>query len=330
MTTIATSDDQQLPSGKPKTPLASSIDRLLFEPVRQLLPEGTQTLLISPDGELNLIAFEALIDENQRYLVETYNIAYLTSSRDLPRLANPPADPQPPVIVGHPSYNQRIDNTPPIETAFRTAELPRGLTQPLPATEDEAKAIAALLPDSRLLLGTDATERAIKTLPNPRILHIATHGYFIRRDAASAPDEELLRSGLILAGAGTRQGGEGDDGILTALEVAGLDLTGTELVVLSACDTGKGARGGGGEGLYGLRRAFAIAGARTQLVSLWQLEDQSTKDLAIAYYEKLSATGHRQRAWRELQLEMLNSEERSHPYYWSGFILSGDWQAIDF
>src|SRR5262249_3767193 len=153
--------------------------------------------------------------------------------------------------------------------------------------ESEARAVAATLGPTRVLLGREATETAFKALHGPRLLHIATHGFFLPdqpRDPAasralarlsfgartSASGEDLLlRSGLALAGANPRQSGA-DDGILTALEVSGTDLYGTQLVVLSACETGLG-KAITGDGVYGLRRALVLAGARTQVMSLWKV-----------------------------------------------------------
>ncbi len=138
----------------------------------------------------------------------------------------------------------------------------------------------------------------------------------------------MLRAGLALAGANQRDN-DGEDGILTALEVSELDLHGTELVVLSACETGIGAVSSG-EGVYGLRRAFAIAGAQSQIMSLWQVDDIGTSELMTLYYQNLlDKRQGRSEALRNAQLEMLNTGTYQHPYYWASFILSGNWQPFD-
>ncbi len=154
---------------------------------------------------------------------------------------------------------------------------------PLGGTAEEAKTIHTLFPDSRVLMGVDATEEAIKAVHAPRLLHLATHGFFLperpvpevllhatgseptaaERAAILQRENPLLRSGIALAGFNQRKSGI-DDGVLTALEVAGLDLYGTRLVVLSACETGVG-HASSGEGVYGLRRALSMAGAETQV-----------------------------------------------------------------
>ncbi len=137
----------------------------------------------------------------------------------------------------------------------------------------------------------------------------------------------MLRSGLALAGANARRSGE-DDGILTALEAAGLDLWGTKLVVLSACDTGVG-EVKNGEGVYGLRRALVLAGAETQGMSLWPVSDEGTRDLMIGYYQGLQAGQGRGEALQHVQRQLLARPERRHPFYWASFIQSGEWANLD-
>ena len=205
------------------------------------------------------------------------------------------------------------------------------------------------------------------------MLHIATHGFFLNdlppstadREArqlglgtaavqASAPRQEnaLLRSGLVLAGVKQQTSGAGEDGVLTALETAGLNLWGTKLVVLSACETGLG-EARNGEGVYGLRRALVLAGSETQVMSLWQVSDTATRDLMIAYYKLLQNGAGRVEALRQVQLAMLHGNLSSlvgpsrniglnapqtntpavslnphHPYFWAAFIASGDWQTL--
>lgn len=139
-------------------------------------------------------------------------------------------------------------------------------------------------------------------------------------------ENPLLRSGLALAGANRRQSGE-EDGILTALEASGLDLWGTKLVVLSACETGIG-EVKTGEGVYGLRRALVMAGAETQVMSLWKVDDEATKNLMVGYYKRLLAGEGRSEALRQVQLAMLKSPATAHPFYWASFIASGDWRPL--
>ena len=218
--------------------------------------------------------------------------------------------------------------------------------EPLPGTAVEAAALAKVLTDARVFTGASATEALLKQANAPSILHIATHGFFLRPpDTANAAadatrglsivpapsatgnrQDALVQSGLALAGVNQRSSGDGQDGILTALEAAGLDLWGTRMVVLSACETGLGdARNG--EGVYGLRRALVLAGSESQVMSLWQVSDTATTDLMIDYYRRLRAGEGRAEALRNVQRGFLQGgSRRSHPYYWASFIQSGDWR----
>jgi CHAT domain-containing protein len=212
---------------------------------------------------------------------------------------------------------------------------------PLLGAAAEARTIKSLFPDARVHIGGQATEGALKRLEAPRILHIATHGFFLR-DAltldspASAPssatsaapvENPLLRSGLALAGA-NRSAAGADDGILTALEASNLNLWGTKLVTLSACDTGVG-EVRTGEGVYGLRRALFIAGAETLVMSLWPVSDYITREMMTGYYTGLKKGLGRGAALRDTQLAMLKRKGRQHPFYWAGFIQSGEWANLD-
>jgi CHAT domain-containing protein len=195
---------------------------------------------------------------------------------------------------------------------------------PLPGTQKEAETIQRLLPQAQLLLGPDATKHALMTLAKPGLLHIATHGFF-REDADGAllPDP-LLRSGLALAGAGTQQDQTGplrrEDSLVTALELAGLDLWGTQLVVLSACDTGRGDIKLG-QGVYGLRRALVSAGVESVVTSLWKVDDEISRELMEGYYLNLLAGQGRAEALRTAMRVL--RQKHPKPYAWAPFILIG-------
>lgn len=349
------------------------LDELVMRPVRRLLG-ATRTLLISPDGPLNLVPFAAMVDEQGRYLIETYTITYLTSGRDLLRLqAQTGRRPGPAVVFANPTFDQAITTAgqpPPAagsKRGIRAVNFAQLRWPALKGTAEEAAALKALLPGARVLTERDATEAALKQVSAPRILHVATHGFFLpeqsadvgtvantrrglsfdSRAAVSRSDNVLLRSGLVLAGANKLQSGGGEDGVFTALEAAGLDLWGTQLVVLSACETGVGSVSNG-EGVYGLRRALVLAGAESQVMSLWKVDDAATRDLMVAYYKRLQAGEWRAIALRQVQLEMLKGGQlsqtrqgrellpqykregvrRNHPYFWASFIQSGGWRGL--
>lgn len=326
--------------------IARALDEQVMRPVRRLLGNAHQ-IFLSPDGELNLIPFAALVNEAGRYLVQDYSITYLTSGRDLLRFQASTQSRQPPVVMANPFFAKHIPNNNDAsgKSAVRSAGFDERFS-PLDGTEEEAKELGRML-GVRPLIREEATETALKQLHGPAILHIATHGFFLPDQALDINSIEsarlfsgssyipavitgenpLLRSGLALAGANERQGGNGEDGILTALEVSDLDLLGTKLVVLSACETGLG-NVQNGEGVYGLRRALALAGAETQVISLWKVSDEATRDFMVDYYRRLQAGVKRSKALRLAQLKMLGDPATRHPYYWASFIQSGDWRNL--
>lgn len=322
---------------------ARTLDTMLMQPIRKQLG-NKRNILLSPDSQLNLIPFAALIDEKNQYLLENYEITYLSSGRDLIRLKVDVPSKENPVIVANPLFDEP-GNPPAVRVASSStrgnsnqtsADLASLKYGSIEGTAQEAKAIATLLPNVKLLTGSDATENALKQLNAPNILHIATHGFFLEDSPPEQPgsdkapvvksDNPLLRSGLALAGFNLRKSGN-EDGVLTALEVAGLDLAGTKLVALSACETGLGDVANG-EGVYGLRRALSISGAESQLITLWLVDDEATKDLMIGYYGRLQKNIGRSAALRQVQLEMLKNPLYQRPYYWAAFIPSGEWRSL--
>jgi len=386
-------------------------------------------------------------------------------SSDAPLVVANPDFGRPAIITTEEDGNSRKSQS--STQAQARIDTSRFIFQPLPATEDEALAIKALLPNASVLERKEATETALKQVIGPRILHIATHGFFIdyqeptrivspgnsgpalaqanpytlqleatpeldtaqdkvkrlREQGVDAyiiksrvkgkraffrvragnfptqaeaqkygtdlqekgvadeffvaryqpPQENLiepsltiaqvttkpvnvlpansqfstemssdlrlskfaarvkdpsLRSGLALAGANEGKSGD-DDGLLTALEAASLYLSGTKLVVLSACDTGVG-EVKNGEGVQGLRRALVLAGSESQVMSLWPVSDEATKELMIPYYKALQEGEGRSEGLRQVQLRILRGRKKQqHPFYWAAFIQSGEWANLD-
>ncbi|MDF5733095.1 MAG: CHAT domain-containing protein [Rhizonema sp. PD38] len=328
--------------------LARKVDQLVMAPIRPLLGDARH-LLLSPDGQLTLIPFEALVDEKGKYLIQSYAFSYLTSGRDLLRLQSVASSQTAPVVFADVDYNRQTtiaaaqsSNTVRGVQNRRSQDLASVSFPPLSNTKEEAEKIKAIFPETTLKLGQSATETAIKQLNSPSILHLATHGFFLSDPEVKLANDEfgkqpkvlnlenpLLRSGLALAGANNRnQVSSGtNDGVLTALEVAGLSLRGTQLVVLSACETGLGDVKVG-DGLYGLRRALVIAGSQSQVLSLWKVSDAGTKELMVKYYLGLKAGKGRHEALRDAQLEMLKNPSYQHPFYWASFVPSGDWTPL--
>src|ERR1017187_4804710 len=224
---------------------------------------------------------------------------------------------------------------------------------PLPGAEAEARSVAKLLGgDCILRVGAEAREAELKAVVSPRVLHLATHGFFlsdqefrphpgplpsdgrgwpsgrVRVDSGGQWENPLVRCGIALAGANhagqiTNAGAE--DGILTGLEASLLNLQGTELVILSACVSGTG-EVRIGEGVMSLRRAFRIAGAQTVLASHWKVSDKATSQLMTEFIRRWRSGEPRAKAWREAQLSLLHSNEFQNPYFWAAFTLTGQWR----
>jgi CHAT domain-containing protein len=265
---------------------------------------------VSPDAELSFVSFATLLTADDRFLGEKYSVRYVASGRDLLREAKAPAGPKTTMrVFANPDFGgiaerQRLEQT--NVAALRSVEMHdlQGISLPsLPGTEKEAAELEAHAKksgwQSQNYLGANATEAELRKVNSPRILHLATHGFFLPEidigasnrtgDAAEIPkgklDNPMHRSGLALAGAQrTLQAwakGEipptENDGIVTAEEVGGLKLDGTWIVVLSACDTG-GGEAKAGEGVMGLRRGFIQAGAQNLLMTLWPISDETTQD----------------------------------------------------
>jgi CHAT domain-containing protein len=363
----------------------------LFDRLAPALGNRTH-LLIGPDGDLTRLPFEVLPTAGRR-LIDDYQISYLSCGRDVLRFGTTATgQPGKPLVVADPDFDleARIASGPvPAKAGFWTRLLGRGKKAPapampsapilattarsigrhsrdldhdrgtyhfhrLPGTRSEGERIATRLGVSPWLDATALEGRLKTACRSPRILHLATHGFFLpdqERDLnregrglgfdfgefAGAPgglgrlsgpmmENPMLRSGLALAGANTwfKAGNppeEAEDGLLTAEDVTGLDLLATELVVLSACETGLG-QVHVGEGVFGLRRAFVLAGAKTLVMSLWKVPDEPTRELMEDFYGRLLTGQGRAEALRAAQLAM--KAKYPDPYYWGAFICQGD------
>jgi CHAT domain-containing protein len=286
-------------------------------------------LIVAPDGPLNLVPFQALVGSDGRYLIERFTVSYVTSGRDLVRSGATEAGIGEAEVFADPDFGM-----PPARNQVKTAL--QDFFQPLRATQREARLISETFSGVRVHLRAESSEKDLKAVSRPKLLHIATHGFFLADDSNQGsephgsfwkPEFQLFRSGLVLANVNS-QPVKGDDGVLTALEASALDLRGTKLVVLSACDTGVGSVKNG-EGVYGLRRAFTIAGAEALVMSLWQVSDQATLELMAGYYKNLKNGLGRADSLRMIQVEMLKKPARKHPYYWASFIHAGAWTPLD-
>jgi CHAT domain-containing protein/tetratricopeptide (TPR) repeat protein len=338
----------------------------VWEPLAKALPHGTKNLIIAPDGELSLLPFEAVRLTDGRYLIEQYQVSYLSNGRDLMPLPKLPGEqPSAAVVLADPDYDALGGSSEEGAKSRRAGTRQEGMHfTRLPGFQSEAEAVAKAWRAAQPLTplhkytGAEATEESLAKFKRPRLLYFITHGYFLedlqplrtesiglrdfeivspegpRRPLAANPEDARLRSGLALAGANQRDKRveKGlSDGLLSARKVASLDLWRTDLVVLSACETGLG-EVRIGEGVLGLRRAFQLAGAQTVLASLWKVPDAETQQLMSRFFELwLSGKIGKAAALRQAQLEVIAKlrkdadpkRQTAPPLYWAGFICHG-------
>jgi CHAT domain-containing protein/Flp pilus assembly protein TadD len=335
----------------------SVLRKAIFDPLKPFLTK-TRDLIIAPDGEISTLPFEAIPtgEDNLSFLIDDYRITYISSSREILRFDHPTKPGSEALVAADPDFDLKssvdsvaVSRTPVVveiadpsmqDTLETVSTVPH--FHRLAGTRLEGKYIARLLNVSPLL-GGDVLEARIKACKSPRILHLATQAFFLpqqddfKNSIEIARNEKsgllnfplenpMLRSGLALAGANSWLKGEpvpedAEDGLLTAEDVSGLDLSNTELVVLSAPETGLGLIKIG-EGVFGLRRAFELAGADTIVMSLWKVHDMITQQLMRYFYENLKKGATRSHALRDAKLHI--KKEYDHPFFWAAFICQGN------
>ncbi len=351
---------QPIPSSAQQAEYVSIGDALFKQgwgPVRPSLGDA-KTLLIAPDGALNLVSFAGLRDsESGEYLIEEQAVHYLSAGRDLIRYQYPSPPASALLALGNPDYGApveaRLYDRASSEDVLRghsqavCVEFTKRSWQPLPGSANEVKAVVAswkkeAKAPARSRLGVEASEERFKAEAHgSRVLHLATHGYYLAGscyqesaptgpvDVRSPGENPLLLSGLVLAGANLHGKGatvEGaEDGILTAYEVVAMDLEGTDMVVLSGCETSLGTVEDG-EGVYGLRRAFLMAGSEIVVSALWPVSDRSTASLMGRLYEGGDKPAYLR--MQKLQVDRIKELRRKkapdHPFSWGAFVVMGD------
>lgn len=317
----------------------------IWAPIEKVLSAETTNVAISPDGELNFVSFATIVDSDNKFLAEQYSIRYVASGRDLlgekKSGGNPAA-----IIFADPDFEGKalVPNSSQSTTSAAQVRLMemRGLQDlllpPLPGTASEATGLQKLIESAdrkvTVFLGSTATEAELRRVDSPRILHLATHGFFLPQgELGNSPNvlgrmedipkgklvNPMHRSGLALVGAQRtlRAWSRGEvpptenDGIVTAEEVGGLKLDGTWLVVLSACDTGSG-EARAGEGVMGLRRGFVQAGAQNLLMTLWPISDETTVQIMLDFYAAAFKSGNAPQALSDTQRDWLVKWRKEH------------------
>ena len=339
----------------------------VWQPIEKFVADK-ELVLIAPGGGLNMVSFAGLMDGDGRYLIEKHAVHHMSAGRDVIRFKQEAEPGSGLFALGDPDYDATAlarlsipEGTPsdslpePDLYAVRNTRSGCGklkdiTVNPLPFTRSEVESVAESWAASSdepvaVYFGSNASEEKFKVeASGKRVIHLATHGYFLEgacqpdlpkrgidADVGFVGENPLLLSGLFFAGANLH--GEGadsvgaEDGILTAYEVSAMDLEGTELAVLSACETGLG-EVKEGEGVYGLRRAFQMAGARTVISALWPVSDRVTADMMSQLYNRQGES--LPETLRRLQLESINKlrgkKKADHPFSWGAFIALGDWR----
>jgi CHAT domain-containing protein len=357
---IEATPDTPRESCHPHDKAGQALRAAVFDPLRGAIC-NRHILVLSPDGDLTRLPFEVLPLGDGKRLIDYCQISYVSAGRDVLRFgAKSGRRAAAPVVAADPDFDFEMDGRREAGPKKGGANCARRLSRDmgrgslrfgrLPGTLAEGERVAAML-GVKPWLAEAALEGRIKEYKSPRILHLATHGFFFEdqehehnsplrefravgfgepsascRAFGESLENPLLRSGLALAGANAWLRGdslteEAEDGLLTAEDVTGLDLLDTELVVLSACDTGLG-QVQIGEGVFGLRRSFVLAGAKTLVMSLWKVPDEQTRELMEKFYRGLLEGKGRARALRGAQMAM--KAKYPDPLFWGAFICQGD------
>jgi CHAT domain-containing protein/tetratricopeptide (TPR) repeat protein len=283
---------------------------------------GKKNIYFSPDGVYSQLNINTIKKPGGGYLVNTFDVVVFGNAKDLiTSRVKKPVSAKTAFLLGFPDF--------------------KNAAPALPGTKAEIEAVTNVLKAAGYSVTkrtqAEATEENVKSIKGQTMVHIATHGYFLpdsEGDAMGVSEEHakknpLLRSGLILSGAPDPAAEQKradlsgtDNGILTAYEAMNLNLEGTSLIVLSACETGLG-EVRAGEGVYGLQRAFQAAGARTLLMSLWKVDDAATQLLMTSFYTNWTKTGNKLKALKAAQAGLMANPKYKDPYYWGAFVMLG-------
>ncbi|MDZ4794700.1 MAG: CHAT domain-containing tetratricopeptide repeat protein [Bacteroidota bacterium] len=337
------------------TALGKDLYKLIWQPLEPYL-KGVRSISYSPAGKLYGIAFHALAVDSTTLLMDKYQLQHYTSTRHVALRTEENKITKPSGIALFGDANFTMDSialvkertipsgTEVVSTSIYTPPnrgSRGGVWDNLPGTAEEVKKIKGLFDQNKLstksFVQTTASEENLKALSgnSPQILHIATHGFFLptpdkkrketefdQGNTYTLADDPLLRSGLILSGGNYAWSGKMpidgvEDGIVTAYEISQMNLSNTELVVLSACETALGDVKGS-EGVFGLQRAFKMAGVKKLIVSLWQVPDKETAELMTAFYTYWMKGKSINESFTQAQADM---RKKYSPFYWAAFVL---------
>jgi CHAT domain-containing protein/Tfp pilus assembly protein PilF len=318
------------PAAGAETDVSRELYRLVWKPLQSSL-KGIRTVYYSPAGLLFKLSFAAIHSGKGKLLTDEYNLMQLVCTRNIAREESSTGNFKTAALWGDIDYG----------TTGISPGLQEKSWKPLPGTRSEIAGISSLLQQNNISCKKEsakaASEVSFKKMDghSPELLHIATHGFFLPRASAikdgdmyeqntfSLQQNPMLRNGLLLAGSNAAWAGKqniagAEDGVLTAYEISHLDLGKTKLVTLSACETAIGEIEDN-EGVFGLQRAFKMAGVKQVLMSLWAVPDKETGELMKMFYSSLLKSNDANKALHTAQLAM---KEKYPPYYWAGFVLT--------
>ncbi len=298
--------------------------------------KGAKKVYFCPDGIYHRLSLNTLQNpETKQFLGEEISMTMIGNLKDIfqNNTSNPKKTAE---LFGKPNYKRTKQQQKRKENDWeedKNLDIFVGIKninfKTLPGTATEVKEIATFLEKEKykigLFLEIDAAEEQLKATNSPKILHIATHGYFVLNSTNKS--NEMLSSGIVLAGVNDLSNTNAEDGVLTAYEASTLNLDNTDLVVLSACQTGLG-EVSSGEGVYGLQRGFKVAGAKAIMMSLWEVNDLATQDFMSIFYTNWLKTGNKKQALLAAQAtvraKISENKDYSHPYYWGAFVMIGE------
>lgn len=314
----------------------TSLYNLIWKPLLAYLP-GVHTVYFAPAGLLHRVAFAALCSEQGKRLIDQYNLNQVFSTRSLVFAKQPAAKPASASLWAGPAY--KVFGEKQGASDLQQNAPGRGaIMQPLPGAQEEIKSIERLCTQAGVrtiaAFGATATEEAFKQFDgnSPELLHIAAHGFFQAQNVSSTiandPQPNVPLTGAMLGSSlglakcpvivKKANGQQPEDGILTAYEIAQMDLSKTKLAVLSACNTALGELQGS-EGVMGLQRALKLAGVKQMIVSLWQVPDAETTELMQVFYKAWLGGKDTRDALRTAQLQI--KAKHPSPFYWAAFVL---------
>jgi len=314
--------------------------------------ETVKTAHICPDGEISTIVFESLISPEDDFFLDNFHVNYYTSIREMSRDEKTPRKLTDVILFANPEYELDESETKPLKNSgnhkresgllnlLREKTSQEGYYGVLDGTQKEGNLLEKLFKESTIDItafytGKRASEKNLKRIKSPSILHLATHGFFISNENKNIP-HPLFRSGIVLSGVNSVLKGktipeEYEDGVFSAYDATTLSIENTEIVVLSACETGLGEIKTG-EGILGLRRSFAQSGAKTIIMSLWRVSDKYTVYMMESFYKNLLKGEKIPEALRNAQLDLIEFLDDTFgfasPALWAGFICQGNYYPI--